>query len=551
MQWLLNMRTAGKIMLGVGTMALVLWLSLLYAFATIQTMQKSMQRINDIHLNNVANVEGMRAAVNLVQDKMFKVLLVPDNTQLVTEERAKVEALRAEIKQDLDALKAGNQGDPNLVRKVTDIEVRFNEYATNLTNETWPAFDAGNLDLALTLMIGIQTTRIEDLRSMLATFAEAEENSAEAAVIAAEEQAGYALIIFAIAGAVSIALTVAVVLLLNRTVAEPLRHVTRLAERVANYDLTVELEDRGRKDEVGSLISTTSSMLNNLRNITRSINEGVNVLVSSSTEITASTSQTAASITQTATAITETTTTVEEVKQTAQLTSQKAKTVSESAQRANEFAKTGGRAVEEMGEGMRGIREHFRGIVENIMQLSTQSHGIGSIIATVDDLAEQSNVLAVNAAIEAAKAGEHGRSFSVVAQEVRNLAEQSKEATRQVRQLLNEIQRGVSTAGMATEQGSKAVDGGIRQAEEASKQIAQLLASIAEAAQAAIQIAASSQQQLVGMDQVAMAMENIRSASEQNVNATRQVEESARVLTQLGHRLKVLVDQYKVSTAAG
>src|SRR5690606_19068004 len=107
-----------------------------------------------------------------------------------------------------------------------------------------------------------------------------------------------------------------------------------------------------------------------------------------------------------------------------------------------------------------------------------QSQSIGSIIATVDDLAEQSNLLAVNAAIEAAKAGEQGKGFAVVAQEVRNLAEQSKESTKQVRQILNDIQKSVSSVGMATEQGSKAAESGIKQAEGAARAIHQLVAGI-------------------------------------------------------------------------
>src|SRR5690606_7732014 len=126
---------------------------------------------------------------------------------------------------------------------------------------------------------------------------------------------------------------------------------------------------------------------------------------------------------------------------------------------------------------------------------SEQGQAIGEIIAAVNDLAEQSNLLAVNAAIEAAKAGEHGRGFAVVAQEVRSLAEQSKQATAQVRTILQDIQKATTAAVLATEQGSKAVEDGVRQTTEAGEAIAALAEMIDEAAQAATQIAASSQQQ--------------------------------------------------------
>jgi len=164
----------------------------------------------------------------------------------------------------------------------------------------------------------------------------------------------------------------------------------------------------------------------------------------------------------------------------------------------------------------------------------------------VNDLAEQSNLLAVNAAIEAAKAGEQGKGFAVVAQEVKSLAEQSKQATAQVRAILGDIQKATSGAVMATEQGSKAVEAGVKLSGEVGESIRVLADSIEEAAQAAIQIAASAQQQFVGMDQVALAMRNIQQASVQNVAGTKQTEIAAQNLRELGQKLKQLVDRYQV-----
>jgi methyl-accepting chemotaxis protein len=181
-----------------------------------------------------------------------------------------------------------------------------------------------------------------------------------------------------------------------------------------------------------------------------------------------------------------------------------------------------------------------------MMRLSEQTQTIGQIIATVEDLAAQSNLLAVNAAIEAAKAGEQGKGFAVVAQEVKSLAEQSRQATERVRTILGDIQKATTAAVMAAEQGGKAVEAGVQQTEVAGESIGLLAGSVAEAAQAATQIAASSQQQLVGMDQVAGAMENIKLASTQNVASARQLETSARNLNELGQRLRQLVESYNV-----
>jgi len=278
------------------------------------------------------------------------------------------------------------------------------------------------------------------------------------------------------------------------------------------------------------------------RSITRQLLEATGQISSSSAQILAMTSQVGSGATETATAVSETTTTVEEVKQAAQVSSQKAKYVSETAQRSAQVSQIGKKSVNETVERMNGIRGQMESIAETVVQLSEQSQAIGEIIATVNDLAEQSNLLAVNAAIEAAKAGEQGKGFAVVAQEVKSLAEQSKQATAQVRTILSDIQKATSTAVMATEQGSKAVEAGVKQSTEAGESIRVLADSITEAEQAATQIAASSQQQLVGMDQVALAMENIKQASAQNVAGTKQAETAAQNLSELGHKLKQLVE---------
>ncbi len=278
------------------------------------------------------------------------------------------------------------------------------------------------------------------------------------------------------------------------------------------------------------------------KSISGSLREGVAQLSSSASEILAMTSQVASSSAETATAVSQTSTTVEEVKQTAHLSQQKAKFVSEAAQRASQASQAGKQAVDGVVAGMRHIQEQMATVAESIVRLSEQSQAVGEIIAAVNDLADQSNLLAVNAAIEAARAGEQGKSFAVVAQEVKSLADQSKQATTQVRAILGEIQKAVSGAVMATEQGSKAVDSGVRQSQEAGQAISVLAESIAESAQAATQIAASSQQQLVGMDQVALAMGSIQQATSQNVAGTKQAEQAAQRLTEVGRHLRALVE---------
>nr|MBC8509502.1 hypothetical protein [Chloroflexota bacterium] len=163
-----------------------------------------------------------------------------------------------------------------------------------------------------------------------------------------------------------------------------------------------------------------------------------------------------------------------------------------------------------------------------------------------NDIAKQSNLLALNAAMEAARAGEAGKGFAVVAGEVRSLAEQSRAATAKVRDILGEIQKAANNAVMVTEEGTKRAESGEQQAHLAGDAIATIRAQVQQVAQAAQQIAASSGQQLAGMEQINTAMANINQAAIQNEAGTRQVEVSAQNLNELSEQLTELVKQYRL-----
>jgi methyl-accepting chemotaxis protein len=353
-----------------------------------------------------------------------------------------------------------------------------------------------------------------------------------------------AILFLVMVGALLITLPIS--MRLHATIANPIRRIAEATSRIAAGDLTVSVESVPGKGELGLLSTKITEMIENLRAVTRQIGESADLLLASGSDILATTTQMVSTTAETATTVAETTTTVEEVKHTAGLASQKAKYVSESAQKSVEVSQAGKKSVEETIHGMNRIREQMDSIAETIVKLSEQGQAIGEITSTVNDLADQATLLAVNASIEAAKAGEHGLGFGVVAQEIRNMAEQSKQATAQVRAILGEIQKATGAAVMATEQGSRAVEAGVKQSNEAGESIRSLAENISESAQAATQIAASSQQQLVGMDQIAIAMENIKQASTHNVAGTKQAENAARKLHELGQKLKQLVEQYKV-----
>jgi methyl-accepting chemotaxis protein len=270
--------------------------------------------------------------------------------------------------------------------------------------------------------------------------------------------------------------------------------------------------------------------------VSRPLQETSGRLAASSAEILAATTEQAAGANETLAAVSETVATVDEVTQTAEQAAERARSVADSSQRAAEMGKDGRRLVDETVAGMSQVKDQVESIGRSILSLAEQAQAIGEIITAVNDIAEQTNLLALNAA--------------VVAGEIKSLAEQSKRSTVQVRQILGEIQRATSAAVMTTEQGTKQAVAASKQIGTAGETIRALADAVQEAAQSSAQIVASAGQQALGMEQIRHAVSNIHQATQQNLTASRQSEQAARDLTQLGEQLLGLVGTTAVKSHA-
>jgi methyl-accepting chemotaxis protein len=497
-KWLSSRSTRARLLLAFGLMFMFSAVGMLVAYLAVMSIQQSQATLFQRNFTEVTTYLELRSDLNRQRSQILAMMQTAD--------RAEQQALERDIRGRAPNVDASLQQLSELERDVPQITARLEELRTTLAeyrqarDDQFNLIYQGKIAEAQALDLGLQQERFETIVAIATELGDAARADAQGRIAASERTAANSLRLMVIVGVMAVLLTLA----------------------------------------------TFRWILQILRQMVAEVRGGVNVLGSSGSEILATTAQVAASAAQTATAVSETTTTVEEVKQTAQISSQKAKLVLERAQKAAETAQNGKQSVAESVGGMQHIREQMGAVADSIVRLSEQSQAIGDIIEVVNDLADQSNLLAVNAAIEAAKAGEQGKGFAVVAQEIRSLAEQSKQATTQVRTLLGSIQKAVSQAVLATEQGTKAVEGGTKLAGMAGEVIRELADGITEAAQSATQIAASSQQQLVGMDQVVLAMENIKQASAENASSTKQAEAVASSLRELGQQLKQLLERYQV-----
>jgi methyl-accepting chemotaxis protein len=343
--------------------------------------------------------------------------------------------------------------------------------------------------------------------------------------------------------ALAVAGTVA--FLIRRSIVGPLEQFMAFVERVGRGDLTGQTAATSR-DEIGQLGGTLNRMVEGLQELARQSREATENLNAATAEIRASTQEQAASVEEQLAAVQETAATVDEITHSGSQIGKRAQEVIASAQATAQTSNEGLRAVDETTRAMDSIREQAEAVAENIVALSEKTQAIGDIIATVNDISERSHLLALNAAIEAAAAGENGRSFAVVASEMKMLADQAKTATGQVRSILGDIQRGINASVMLTEEAVKRVTAGKERTDVTQRTITEITGRIQESVQTFQQIVASTNQQQLGIEQVMGALQNIRQASQQTAAGTRQLDEAAANLTGLSQQLLAIAERYRV-----
>jgi methyl-accepting chemotaxis protein len=348
-----------------------------------------------------------------------------------------------------------------------------------------------------------------------------------------------------IGSAVAVAFTILLSVFVQRSITSPLRTFVDFAERIGAGDLT-QRANFSRGDELGQLADSLDRMALGLKEVaTKStvVSEDLNAATS---EILASTQQQAASTAEQAAAVQQANVTMSQLSQSGAQISDRAKQVAAAAEAVSTASVTGLESVRSTNSTMEGIREQAEAVAENVISLSEKTQAVGEIIASVNEIAERSHLLALNASIQAAAAGEHGRSFSVVASEMKNLAAQSKQATVQVRGILGDIQRGINTSVMLTEEAVKRTETGKQQADSADRTIRKLTENLEESIRAFQQIVAGSAQQQIGFEQVTQAFRSIGIAAQETATSTKQSEKAAANLSTLSQQLRETVRRYRV-----
>lgn len=352
---------------------------------------------------------------------------------------------------------------------------------------------------------------------------------------------------YVVIGVTSLAVLVGLLLafLITRSIITPLKEAVGIAAKVTSGDLRVNVAS-GRSDEVGQLMAALGSMVTNLRELVRRINEGASGIASSAEELSAVTEQTSTAVELQR----------KEVEQVATAMNQMVATVNDVARNAAHAFESASTTAEQAGEGETAVREalalvdELAGGVEKsrttLQTLYSDSSNIGTVLDVIKAVAEQTNLLALNAAIEAARAGEHGRGFAVVADEVRSLAQRTQSSTEEIGQLIVALQKSAEQSVVVMDESTELSSTTLSRARAAGESIERIAMAAEEIRQYNSQIATASEEQSSAVGGINKSVNSIRDGSDQSATAANQTASASAELARMGAELQSLVARFSV-----
>ncbi|WP_079230574.1 methyl-accepting chemotaxis protein [Pseudomonas putida] len=333
--------------------------------------------------------------------------------------------------------------------------------------------------------------------------------------------------------------------LITRLIVLPLKQALQSAERVANGNLSQDIEV-SRRDELGELQASMQRMTLNLRDLIGGLRDGVVQIASAAEELSAVTEQTSAGVSSQKVETDQVATAMNEMASTVQDVARSAEQASNAAVNAGHEARESDAVVNQAIEQITHLATEVGHSTEAMAGLKQESDKIGTVLDVIKSVAQQTNLLALNAAIEAARAGEAGRGFAVVADEVRSLAQRTQSSTEEIEELIGGLHRGTQQVGDILERSRALTSNSVELTRRAGASLLNISRSVSTIESMNLQIATASEQQSVVAEEINRSVLNVRDVSEQTATASEETAASSVKLARLGADLQVLVGKFKL-----
>jgi len=386
----------------------------------------------------------------------------------------------------------------------------------------------------------------ERLEESLGELNDRMQHAADVADTASMGKVGMAkMVLYSSVGATIVALMV-VAALIARNIVMPLRACVDLLERLAEGDLTgvVELE---RSDEIGQLAEAANRAITSVSTMVGEINASAGQVAAAATEIHASSQDMSSSVAAQASEVEQIADAISTISGAVEEVARQSDEAARNAEESGTQAEQGGAVVNQTIEGMRSISETVQSSATSVVMLGERGDQIGKIIEVIRDIADQTNLLALNAAIEAARAGEHGRGFAVVADEVRKLADRTTKATGEIADSIKAMQHETSQVVTRIQTGSEQVISGVELATSAGLSLREIVTSSRRVSEMVRTIASSAERQLDTNRQTMGRLDSIRSVSQQASCGASQAAEAASSLSIKAEELNRMVSRFRVA----
>lgn len=350
------------------------------------------------------------------------------------------------------------------------------------------------------------------------------------------------MIVLAIGGSVAAFL---LGMFLARMITRPLALLAEDAHQIASGDLTVQIQSR-TQDEIGNLAKSFSSMADSLRGTIRQVSDTSGLVESSANQLLSTSEKIATDADAVVNQAQTVATAGEEMAATSNDIASNCQVAAAGALDAATSASDGSIVVDKTVQAMGQIARHVQETAQTVAKLGQRSDQIGQIVGTIEDIADQTNLLALNAAIEAARAGEQGRGFAVVADEVRALAERTTRATKEISDMIRTIQNETRSAVTVMEEGVREVEQGTQEAAKSGAALQNIMEQVNDVSMQISQVATAAEEQTATTSEISNNMQQITEVIQQTANGAQQSAAAAAELTKLAADLQALVHRFKL-----